>query len=387
VRGVDYYELLGVERGASGADIRSAYRTLAKVMHPDAGGTSGTFRLLQDAYETLKDPARRAAYDSGGRVAGSAPPSGASAWRSWSRPSGPRASRGAGRRSWSRGFGEDPDFVPPSPSLDPDALGWWWTVDADERVRHLPPLSPGRTPVLVALGVGVLLALPLAFGLGLAPLLVAVWLLLAAAAAILVARLTRRYLADRRTRRAALAEFGDRTVFGQPGTEQAQVGERITAELVETYLTRLPGVRIFHGLSRPGSVFADIDHAVLCGRRLVLIESKMWLPGHYTMDLAGRLWRNGHPFRGGTVQLAESVAAYRALLPDVEVRGVVLAYPSRAGEITVDEPAEVLAPPMTPHRFVQDVGGWLAGESATVHRDTLRVVLRQVVAWPQDRAG
>jgi len=44
------------------------------------------------------------------------------------------------------------------------------------------------------------------------------------------------------------------------------------------------GVRIFHGLAWPGSVFTDIDHALLCGRRLVLIESKSWLPGHYYCD-------------------------------------------------------------------------------------------------------
>jgi hypothetical protein len=377
LRGVDYYELLGVTRAASDADIRTAYRVLAKVMHPDAGGTSGTFRLLQEAYETLKDPSRRAAYDLG--AVGAHNGATAPGRRARQQP------RQRGRRSWARGFGEDPDFVPPKPDLDPDALGWWWAVDAHERLRHVPSLAPGHAPALLAIGSGVLLALPLGFGLDLSPLLFTVWLLLAAAAATWVARLARRYLADRRTRRAFVAEFGERTVFGRPGAELA--GERITAELLKTYLTRLPGVRIFHGLSRPGSVFADIDHAVLCGRRLVLVESKMWLPGHYTMDAASRLWRNGHPFRGGTVQLAEGVAAYRELLPDIEVRGVVLVYPSRAGEITMDEPPEVAAPPMTPQRFVRDIGAWLAVESATVHRDTLRAVLRQVVTWPRERAG
>lgn len=46
-------------------------------------------------------------------------------------------------------------------------------------------------------------------------------------------------------------------------------------------------------------MFADVDHAVLCGKRLVLIESKIWLPGHYETAEDGRLLRNGRPFRGG----------------------------------------------------------------------------------------
>ena len=66
----DYYAILGVSRTASDAEIRRAFRTLAKEHHPDsrkAGGKSGAdardFRLISEAYETLKDANRRAAYD------------------------------------------------------------------------------------------------------------------------------------------------------------------------------------------------------------------------------------------------------------------------------------------------------------------------------------
>lgn len=66
----DYYAILDVPRDASDADIRRAFRALAKEHHPDsrgAGGGSGSpdrdFRLITEAYETLKDFNRRAAYD------------------------------------------------------------------------------------------------------------------------------------------------------------------------------------------------------------------------------------------------------------------------------------------------------------------------------------
>jgi formylglycine-generating enzyme required for sulfatase activity/curved DNA-binding protein CbpA len=65
----DYYRILNVPRDATDADIRRAFRSLAKEHHPDrrqngSGEPSGyDFGLLTEAYETLKDPERRAAYD------------------------------------------------------------------------------------------------------------------------------------------------------------------------------------------------------------------------------------------------------------------------------------------------------------------------------------
>ena len=66
----DYYSILDVPRDASDADIRRAFRSLAKEHHPDsrgAGNGGGSaerdFRLISEAYETLKDSNRRAAYD------------------------------------------------------------------------------------------------------------------------------------------------------------------------------------------------------------------------------------------------------------------------------------------------------------------------------------
>jgi len=64
---IDYYKILGVRRSASKAEIRSAYRKLAKTLHPDFNGGSPTatreFALLSKAYHVLIDPQERAYYD------------------------------------------------------------------------------------------------------------------------------------------------------------------------------------------------------------------------------------------------------------------------------------------------------------------------------------
>ncbi len=61
---INYYEVLGVRRDASQAEIRNAYRRLAKERHPDSpGGDAREFALLQEAHEVLSDPERRRRHD------------------------------------------------------------------------------------------------------------------------------------------------------------------------------------------------------------------------------------------------------------------------------------------------------------------------------------
>jgi len=62
----DYYETLGVQADATDAAIKSAYRKLARKFHPDVSKESGAeekFKAVNEAYEALKDPAKRRAYD------------------------------------------------------------------------------------------------------------------------------------------------------------------------------------------------------------------------------------------------------------------------------------------------------------------------------------
>jgi DnaJ domain len=59
----DYYATLQVHPKAVDAVIAKAYRELCKLYHPDAGGSVEQMRRLNEAYEVLSDPERRAAYD------------------------------------------------------------------------------------------------------------------------------------------------------------------------------------------------------------------------------------------------------------------------------------------------------------------------------------
>ena len=69
----DYYELLGVQRGADDAAIKAAYRRLAKEHHPDrqngCNDKEAQFKAINEAYDVLKDPQKRAAYDRFGKAA------------------------------------------------------------------------------------------------------------------------------------------------------------------------------------------------------------------------------------------------------------------------------------------------------------------------------
>ena len=69
----DYYEVLGVSSSASEAELKKAYRSKAKELHPDRNSdnpnSESQFKEVNEAYDVLKDQNKKAAYDRYGHAA------------------------------------------------------------------------------------------------------------------------------------------------------------------------------------------------------------------------------------------------------------------------------------------------------------------------------
>lgn len=139
----DFYEVLGVPRGASQEDVQRAYRQLARQHHPDVNkdpGAEDRFKEIAEAYDVLSDPDTRRRYDAFGHrfrqvPEGVDPDTWAAGRGTGRRPSG----AGGGRqRVWTSGFGSDTGEGFDAEDLFEDLFGrrgWGTVAGADQEVE------------------------------------------------------------------------------------------------------------------------------------------------------------------------------------------------------------------------------------------------------------
>jgi curved DNA-binding protein CbpA len=154
----DFYEVLQVHPRAEAEVIRAAYRTLARRYHPDHGGDARRMIALNDAWDVLGDPARRAAYDASlAAPANQRPPAAAARPESQAQPAadashaGPPPGRPSGTvldfgryAGWSLGeiARHDKDYLE---WLQRATFGRRLRAEIDALLRQSTP-APGRAP-------------------------------------------------------------------------------------------------------------------------------------------------------------------------------------------------------------------------------------------------
>jgi len=121
------YETLGVQRDASAAEIKKAFREKAVSTHPDRNpdldpeAAQARFTAVGEAYEILKNPAKREEYDTFGRVGGSGGMGGAGGSGAVDMEA---LFREMMRQQGGQGFGGQPRPPPPKPFPQPDMEAW-----------------------------------------------------------------------------------------------------------------------------------------------------------------------------------------------------------------------------------------------------------------------
>lgn len=130
--------------------------------------------------------------------------------------------------------------------------------------------------------------------------------------------------------------------FGTANVMDGIAGEKLTSVEVGYFLGQIPGVKIVNGLQFPGSKTADIDHAIVCGDKVALVDSKAWAPGSYTMeqgqeairqDNGNGTWayRDTHMHAGATgmAERLQLLGLHRA-----QVRGFIVVHPKSLDQPT-----------------------------------------------------
>lgn len=160
-------------------------------------------------------------------------------------------------------------------------------------------------------------------------------------------------------------QVGEATVkFGFTAAKAGEEGEVRTAEMLEPLL-RIPGTRIFHGMQWPGSRHADVDHIVVNGNKIVLIDSKLWSGIRHSFNPRGEVISmrdDGGVINRGQLKFPNAVDSYAKLFShDNLVIGWIGVHASNGRSVETDNsfnPAQHV-PLQDAQRLVERLGDWI----------------------------
>jgi DnaJ domain/Nuclease-related domain len=166
--------------------------------------------------------------------------------------------------------------------------------------------------------------------------------------------------------------------FGGARVEQGISGERKTATALET-LYDIPGVRVFHGMRFPAAnTQADVDHFVVCGNKIAIIDSKSWTPARYEWSPYGAILENGGKRERNVDALVHSSEKYKQIFAGCEVRSWVLIHPSdsgRADRLVLDNAYATSIILGSAQSTLTDLSQWFSeGNNGVVDRGLLHAV-------------
>lgn len=119
---------------------------------------------------------------------------------------------------------------------------------------------------------------------------------------------------DRHIYGTAGGHIGSANQFGQTADVGA-AGEKILGEYLNKLAAKRPDMYVFHGLCfTPNKRGADVDHAVVIGQTVLLIDAKLWKSASYKFNSARQVTRNGKLFSGSDVRMDDALRKWTKYL-------------------------------------------------------------------------
>ena len=158
--------------------------------------------------------------------------------------------------------------------------------------------------------------------------------------------------------------------FGYKQVMTGITGEKLSEELMRSLLV-IPGTRIYHGVKFPDSKWADVDHIIVNGNKIVIVDTKHWKAGDYWWTDEKTIQR--HPSAMNIKNnMSHVLEHYSKTFPKCEVKARLLIHSTSERPLVfrntyrgglLNKTRKVSTPMVTPQEFFTEIGGWLAEEA------------------------